>query len=84
MSRDVIIWNHPDTGLACVTQPAYDDRTRPIGLSDDEFRAFSVVQSLPAGVVYWEVPRSEIPSSREFRHLWRVIDGVIVPTPGSP
>ena len=78
------IYIDPDTGVLSVIIPAYNDRTRPSGESDDDFLARIAARSVPDGVSYKIIDDSDAATlaflqERTFRGAWEH-DGDGVPT----
>ena len=70
-----IIWNHPETGIVSVTTPAYNDRLRPSGDTDDALIQRVIEKSLPLGVTYHIVDDDDVSfgipiTDRTFRNAW--------------
>ena len=66
-------------GLVHQLMPAYSDRTRPAGMTDDKFYEYIVAKDLPAGIsTYYTIDDSAAPSDRTFRDAWEISSEEIV------
>jgi len=85
--RKRCFYMNPDTEQIEVIIPAYDDRTRPSGLTDEEFFTKVVDKMLatarregyqPAsGITYYEMDEIDAPTDRTFRGAWECPAGTI-------
>ena len=70
------IWQHPVQGTIHVTMPAYEDRMRPPGVSDDEFRSLTMERTfaqygVPSGTPYSLMEGTDVDAQHwEFRDAW--------------
>ena len=85
--RKRCFYMNPYTEQVEVIIPAYDDRTRPTGLTDEEFFTQVIDKILatarregyqPAsGITYYEMDENDTPSDRTFRGAWECPAGTI-------
>lgn len=78
----VIIYQDPETGGAVVIVPAYKDRARPEGDTDEALLRRVADRSVPRGAddapaAYWVVDEALLPADRTFRDAWRCAAGTV-------
>lgn len=76
----VIIYQDPETGAAAVLVPAYKDRARPEGDTDEALLERVAARSVPRGpdgvpAPHWVVDGALLPADRTFRDAWRCAAG---------
>lgn len=57
-------------GEMCVVHPAYGDRLRPKGETEDELLTRVAVRSIPTGTPFEIVDEPAVPTDRTYRNAW--------------
>lgn len=68
----VATFNHPETGIAVIVTPAYNDGARDPDSSDADLLARAIADNVPTGTPYLVLEHSEIPADRRARDRWKV------------
>ena len=70
MAEKRIVYTSPVDGMVKIIIPAYHDRTRPAGESDEDFLERVIAKSVPDGVTHSIIEATDVPPDRYFRNAW--------------
>jgi hypothetical protein len=70
MAEQRIVYTSPADGMVKIIIPAYNDSTRPVGESDEDFLERVIAKMVPDGVTHAVIDPSDIPTDRYFRNAW--------------
>jgi len=74
MAEKRIVYTSPVDGMVKIIIPAYNDRTRPAGESEDDLLARVIAKSVPDGVTHSIIEATDVPPDRYFRNAWEWSD----------